>query len=140
MTKLFFASASFFGMTAVLLGAFGAHALKNKLPENLLHSYETAVQYQFIHTLALLAVALFSKQLLTPITGQADSSTSFANLLNGAGISFIVGVVLFSGSLYLLSLTTLRTVGFINIGLLTPIGGLCFVIGWALLLCAAIQQ
>lgn len=132
MAKLFFIAASFFGMSAVILGAFGAHALKSRLTETLLHSYETAVQYQFMHALALLAT--------TAIYQQYAQQLLSTRLLTSASCFFIAGIILFSGSLYLLSLTTLRTLGFINIGIVTPIGGLCFIIGWALLLVTALQQ
>ena len=128
MTRLFLLIASFSGMTAVILGAFGAHALKQRLPANLLHSYETAVQYQFWHALALLAVALLLLQ------------WPASRLLQATGWLFTLGIILFSGSLYLLSLTEVRQIGAISVGPITPMGGLCFIVGWFLLILAAWQN
>jgi len=115
-------------MTAVIFGAFGAHALKQRLPANLLHSYETAVQYQFWHALALLAVALLLLQ------------WPASRLLQATGWLFTLGIILFSGSLYILSLTEVRQIGAISIGPITPMGGLCFIVGWFLLMLAAWQN
>lgn len=128
MTRLFLLIASFSGMTAVILGAFGAHALKQRLPANLLHSYETAVQYQFWHALALLAVVLLLLQ------------WPASRLLQATGWLFTLGIILFSGSLYLLSLTEVRQIGAISVGPITPMGGLCFIVGWFLLILAAWQN
>jgi len=128
MTRLFLLIASFSGMTAVIFGAFGAHALKQRLPANLLHSYETAVQYQFWHALALLAVALLLLQ------------WPASRLLQATGWLFTLGIILFSGSLYILSLTEVRQIGAISIGPITPMGGLCFIVGWFLLMLAAWQN
>lgn len=128
MAKLFLLISAFGGMTAVILGAFGAHALKSRLSETLLHSYETAVQYQFWHTLALLATALLMSQ------------WPASKLLNASGTAFCAGIFLFCGSLYVLSLSSIRHFGFINIGLLTPVGGVCFIIGWLLLFLAVWQH
>lgn len=103
-------------MLAVVLGAFGAHALKAKLSPELLTVYQTAVQYHFYHALGLLAVGVLI--LWMPAT----------TLLKYSGGVMLAGIVLFSGSLYLLSVTGLRLLGAI-----TPIGGLCFIVGWLLL-------
>ena len=110
------------GFLAVAFGAFGAHALKQRLSSEMLAIYHTAVEYQFIHTLALLVVGL-----LIQIWGKSTPLTVSA-------IAFSFGIVVFSGSLYLLSLTGIRWLGAI-----TPIGGIAFLIGWASLLVAAFE-
>ncbi|MEE4660846.1 MAG: DUF423 domain-containing protein [Halieaceae bacterium] len=103
------------GLLAVALGAFGAHALEDRLSAAARSVYETAVHYHFVHTLALLAVGTLSR-------GTAHG------LLRGAGLAFILGLLLFSGSLYALSMTGIRWLGAI-----TPLGGLSFMLGWGLL-------
>ena len=103
-------------MLAVVLGAFGAHALKGRFDDYATGVYETAVQYHFYHSLALLAVALF-------MVHQPQ-----ATLLKSSGWLFTIGLVVFCGSLYLLSFTGIRALGAI-----TPIGGLAFIGGWACL-------
>lgn len=108
-------------MISVLLGAFAAHGLKSKLPENLLNTFETGVHYQFLHSLALLFLALFL-------------SHSINNkFVISAGFLFTTGIFLFSGSLYTLALSEIRTLGHFPIGLITPIGGVSFILGWLLL-------
>ena len=126
--KLFTVFASLSGLTAVLLGAFGAHALKGKLTPELLSAYETGVQYQLWHTLALLAVCALMH------------FSPSAKLLNFSAYLFMLGIVLFSGSLYILATTSLRDIGVIPIGIITPIGGLCFIAGWLLLTTHFIKQ
>ena len=120
MAKLFITLASLSGMSAVILGAFGAHALKNRLDEYALGVFETAVQYHFYHSLALLAVGIIALQ--QPQT----------MLLKSSGWLFLLGIVVFSGSLYLLSVTGVRWLGAI-----TPLGGLAFIAGWACLATAS---
>lgn len=110
---------SVYGFIAVALGAFGAHALKEKLPPEMLAVWRTAVEYQFYHALALLLVGVLSRQL---------QSTS----LNAVGLCFAAGVLLFSGSLYALALSGVR-----GLGAVTPFGGILFLTGWALLLWTA---
>lgn len=107
------------GLLAVAFGAFGAHALKSRFDDYSLGVFETAVQYQFYHSLALLAVALLLMQF--------PSST----LLKSSVTLFVMGIVVFSGSLYLLSFTGIRWLGAI-----TPLGGLAFIAGWACLFTA----
>lgn len=119
MLRGFLMLAAFFGFTGVALGAFAAHGLKNRLSAEYLAIFHTGVMYQLVHTLALLAVALLAVQ----IPGR---------LLTWAGISFVVGILLFSGSLYLLTLT-----GVTALGIITPFGGLAFLIGWLILGLAA---
>lgn len=101
---------------AVVIGAFGAHALKVTLAETGYgETYELAVRYQFYHSFALLVTGL----LMNYFPSQ---------LFKYAGLSFLLGVIFFSGSLYVLSLTGIKVLGAI-----TPIGGLCFIAGWILL-------
>jgi uncharacterized membrane protein YgdD (TMEM256/DUF423 family) len=116
MAKLFVTLASLSGMLAVVLGAFGAHALKARLDAHALGIFQTAVQYHFYHSFALLAVGIIA--LSHPQTA----------LLKSSGFLFLVGIVVFSGSLYLLSITGVRWLGAI-----TPLGGLAFIGGWACL-------
>jgi uncharacterized membrane protein YgdD (TMEM256/DUF423 family) len=102
---------------AVGAGAFGAHGLRGRLDEYAMGIYERAVFYQFIHALGLLAVPLFARlDLLTP-----RASWRVCALL-------LAGILLFSGSLYVLALTGVRT-----FGVVTPFGGLAFILAWALL-------
>lgn len=116
MDKLFAGLAAVSGFLAVGLGAFGAHGLKNRLTEDMLAVYQTGVHYHFYHTLALLGVGLLLRQ----VGNHA--------LLAASGWAFIVGMLLFSGSLYVLSITGVRWLGAI-----TPLGGLAFLVAWALL-------
>ena len=127
MAKLFIQLAALNGALAVMIGAFGAHALKARLTPELLSVYETGVQYHFWHSLALLAVGLLAFQL-------PDSRALMAS-----GIAFIVGIILFSGSLYLLASTDIRQLGFMPVGLITPFGGVSFIIGWLLLLISSFR-
>lgn len=120
MARWYISLAACSGLLAVALGAFGAHALQARLDDYALSVYQTAVQYQFYHSLALFGVGLFC-------LWQPQS-----RLLLGSGVSFIVGLLLFSGSLYLLSITGMRWLGAV-----TPLGGLCFLLGWALLALSA---
>jgi len=112
MPRTFLILAAFFGFTAVALGAFAAHGLKSRLLVEMLTVFQTGVHYQMFHALALLALAVLAKQM------------SSATLL-AAGVLFVLGIVLFSGSLYLLALTGTR-----GLGIITPIGGLAFLGGW----------
>ena len=115
MERFFFTTGAIMAFLAVGLGAFGAHALKNRLTPDMLDIFEVGVRYQMYHALALLAVAW------------ASSRWPESNL-NAAGWAFIIGIVIFSGSLYILSIFGIRWLGAI-----TPIGGLAFLIGWAIL-------
>jgi uncharacterized membrane protein YgdD (TMEM256/DUF423 family) len=119
MLRGFLMLAAFFGFTGVGLGAFAAHGLKSRLTPEYLTIFHTGVTYQLVHTLALLGVAL----LTTQIPGR---------LLTWAGASFAIGILLFSGSLYLLTLT-----GISKLGIVTPFGGLAFLAGWLCLGLAA---
>lgn len=113
MTKLYLSIASLSGVLAVMLGAFGAHGLRDKLTPALMSAYQTGVQYQFYHTLALLAVAILLQRLPNSMWLQAS------------GGLFVVGMLMFSGSLYCLALG-----GPSWLGPITPIGGLCFMLAW----------
>jgi uncharacterized membrane protein YgdD (TMEM256/DUF423 family) len=121
--KVFFGIASIIMFLGVAAGAFGAHALSGYFEQypDLRSSYDTALRYLFIHGLALMAVAWATTR--WPGT-----------LVNSAGFLFIAGIILFSGSLLILSLTGTRWLGAI-----TPIGGLAFLIGWLLLIVAAFR-
>ena len=119
MLRGFLMLAAFFGFTGVALGAFAAHGLKNRLTPEYLTIFHTGVTYQLVHTLALFGVAL----LATQIQGR---------LVTWAGVSFTVGIVLFSGSLYLLTMT-----GISKLGIITPFGGVAFLVGWVCLGLAA---
>jgi uncharacterized membrane protein YgdD (TMEM256/DUF423 family) len=95
---------------SVMAGAFGAHALRSRLSPELLAIFETAARYQMYHALGLIAVALAINQ---------------GRLGNAAGWLMLVGIVLFSGSLYGLALSGIR-----QLGAITPLGGLCFIAAW----------
>ncbi|MCX7065606.1 MAG: DUF423 domain-containing protein [Proteobacteria bacterium] len=103
---------------SVILGAFAAHALKGRLDVAMLGTFQTAVLYQFFHSLALCLLALWLKQLGRPLTLGEPAVI--------AGIAFVVGICFFSGSLYGLALGAPRWLGPI-----TPLGGLAFITGWA---------
>jgi uncharacterized membrane protein YgdD (TMEM256/DUF423 family) len=103
---------------AVVFGAFGAHALRDRLTDKMMAVYQTGSQYQFIHALALILLGIWS--------ANHDSALS-----SGAGWCFTVGTLLFSGSLYALAVTDIRILGAI-----TPFGGLSFIAGW---ICFAIS-
>lgn len=116
MQKLFLLTGSALGALTVMIGAFGAHALKSMLERTgRLETFETAVKYQFYHVLALLVLGL--------LMSRFDHK-----LLNYAGYSFITGVFIFSGSLYILCLTNVG-----KWGAVTPIGGLFLIAGWVML-------
>jgi len=122
LAKLFISIAAASGMLGVVAGAFGAHALRGRLDDRMLQVFDTAVQYQMYHSVALLGIGLLALQMPE------------LPLLKNAGWLFILGIVIFSGSLYLLALTGQRA-----LGMVTPIGGLAFVAGWACLAFAAWQ-
>ncbi len=115
--KLFIQLAAVFGALAVIIGAFGAHGLKERIPADLMAVYQTGVQYHFYHVLALLAVGLIAAQ------------TPPSSWLNISGWAFVVGILIFSGSLYVLAISGIRWLGAI-----TPIGGVAFIVGWIALL------
>ncbi|WP_070884718.1 DUF423 domain-containing protein [Pseudomonas argentinensis] len=115
MVRLWLLLSAFAGFTGVALGAFAAHGLKSRLSAEYLAVFQTGTHYQLIHALALLGVAILA--LVAP-----------GRLVNLAGTCFAVGILLFSGSLYLLTLS-----GIGKLGIITPIGGLAFLAGWTCL-------
>jgi len=122
MHKTFLTLASLLGALSVALGAFGAHGLKKIVPPETVQTFQTGVQYQFYHTIALFLAAILYKEFPN-------------NFLVWAGYAFIAGIVLFSGSLYLLTaLHDTQSVGLRRIGIITPFGGLLFILGWIFLL------
>jgi uncharacterized membrane protein YgdD (TMEM256/DUF423 family) len=114
------------GALAVVLGAFGAHGLRARVTPDLLEVYETAVRYHFYHALALVLAGVWADRV---------GSTVVPPGLVGAAIFFIAGIAVFSGSLYLLVLTGARWLGAI-----TPIGGVALIVGWLLLVRAALAR
>ncbi|AYG10352.1 DUF423 domain-containing protein [Pseudomonas fluorescens] len=119
MLRGFLMLAAFFGFTGVALGAFAAHGLKKSLSAEYLAIFHTGVTYQLVHALALFGVALLAAHMP-------------GRLVLWAGVSFSIGILLFSGSLYLLT-----TIGIGKLGIITPFGGLAFLIGWLCLGLAA---
>lgn len=120
-------SAALFGGLAVILGAFGAHALKEKLEPSSLAVFDTAVKYQFYHALALIAVFLLNER-------------SAHRYYRYAATCFTIGICLFSGSLYLLSTASLTGLSLKALGPITPLGGLFFIAGWVLLLLSTLKK
>jgi uncharacterized membrane protein YgdD (TMEM256/DUF423 family) len=114
-------AAALSGMLAVVAGAFGAHGLRDKVTPDQISAWTTASQYHLLHSVVLLALALFSAR--TDVSIRAPASL------------FLTGIVLFSGSIYLLVLTGQRWLGPV-----TPLGGLCLIAGWASLLWLARSQ
>ena len=122
VSKLFLTLGALAGMLAVMLGAFGAHALRAKLTPDLLAVYNTAVQYHFWHALGLVAIGIVAIHL--PASAP----------LKWAGWLMLTGVLVFSGSLYLLAITGARWLGAI-----TPLGGTAFIVSWALFAVAIVR-
>jgi uncharacterized membrane protein YgdD (TMEM256/DUF423 family) len=122
MAKLFILMGSIVMALSVAIGAFGAHGLEPRLSERMMKNYQTGVQYHMIHGIGLIIVGLVALKLTS------------SSILNGAGWSFLIGIILFSGSLYAMALT-----GVTKLGAITPIGGLAFIVGWVLLGLAAVR-
>ncbi len=122
MIKLFLSLGSINALLAVMLGAFGAHGLKNRLSADMIEIFETGVQYHFYHALGLLAVGLLAYHL-------PESAW-----LRWSGWLMLAGIVIFSGSLYLLSVSGIRWLGAI-----TPIGGTAFIAAWILCTVAVLK-
>ncbi|GAA0340128.1 DUF423 domain-containing protein [Bacillus carboniphilus] len=120
--KIFLFLAALNGFLAVALGAFGAHGLEGKIPDKYLETWKTGVTYQMFHAGGLIAVAL--------LIAKSGASAS----LTWAGWLFFIGILLFSGSLYILSVTQIKVLGAI-----TPLGGVAFLIGWVLLMIYALK-
>lgn len=117
MMRFALAAGAVYGLFAVCLGAFGAHALSSRLSDNMQAIWHTAEQYQFYHALALLAVGLLLRQGLTGAS------------MTTAAVCFALGTLIFSGSLYVLAFTDIKILGAI-----TPIGGVLLIVGWIALL------
>lgn len=123
MIRIFLALAAISGGLSVAAGAFASHALREKLTERALEIFETAARYQMYHAIALLLVALLLSSASLPQPS-----------LVAAGWAFIIGIAIFSGSLYALSLTNIKVLGAI-----TPLGGAAFLVGWGCLAYAALS-
>jgi len=123
MIKLFILLGAINAALAVMLGAFGAHGLKDKLTEHMLSVFQTGVQYHFYHALGLFAVAFVASQ-------YPESA-----LVKWSGWTMLAGIILFSGSLYVLSLSGVRWLGAI-----TPLGGVAFIIAWCLLAISVVKN
>ncbi len=122
MERLFVMIGALSGGIGVAAGAFGAHALRARLEPRMLEVFETGARYQMYHALAMLAAAW----VVTRFPG---------SMANASGWLFLAGTVLFSGSLYMMAFTGIRALGAI-----TPIGGVCFIAGWACLALAALRR
>jgi uncharacterized membrane protein YgdD (TMEM256/DUF423 family) len=122
MSKTILMTASILMALAVAIGAFGAHGLKTLLSAEMLQTYKTGVEYHFYHSLGLLLIGVLSVSLQS-------------NLLNWSAIFLFAGIVLFSGSLYILAMTGIKWLGAI-----TPLGGLSFILGWVLLAIAVFKD
>ncbi|WP_016949928.1 DUF423 domain-containing protein [Anabaena sp. PCC 7108] len=121
MTQIFLTVAAIFGGLSVAGGAFGAHALREKISERSLEIFDTGARYQMYHALALLLIAILMSRLESPPTTLVVS-----------GWLFIVGVVIFSGSLYAISLTGIK-----SLGAIAPLGGIALMAGWGVLAISA---
>ncbi|WNF37232.1 DUF423 domain-containing protein [Bacillaceae bacterium IKA-2] len=123
MLKLFLLIGSINMVLAVGLGAFGAHGLQARLSERMLEIYQTGVQYHMIHAVGILIIALVAERLGSP------------GMLLWAGWAMFLGIIFFSGSLYVLSISGIKILGAI-----TPIGGVFFIVAWVLLALSALKN
>lgn len=122
MSKFILMTASVFLALAVAIGAFGAHGLKTYLSTEMIQIYKTGVEYHFYHSLGLLFIGVIA--------------ISFpSELLKWSAISLVAGIILFSGSLYVLAISGVKWIGAI-----TPFGGISFIAGWALLFLAVLKK
>jgi uncharacterized membrane protein YgdD (TMEM256/DUF423 family) len=127
MNKRIILTAAILGILAVSLGAFGAHALKVRVSEEAVGLWKTGVEYHFYHTLALLALG--------------QMSTANSRYVRISSYCFLAGVILFSGSLYLLALREVFQANYGSIlGPVTPLGGLLFILGWFCLILAVVKN
>jgi uncharacterized membrane protein YgdD (TMEM256/DUF423 family) len=128
MHKRFVTAGTLLGAIAVALGAFGAHGLKKIVSVETVQVFQTGVQYQMYHALALLVTGLLYEK-CSP------------KLVKTAGTLFIVGIILFSGSLYLITAgKAAEIISLDKAGIITPFGGLCFIAGWVFLFIAAMKN
>lgn len=116
MSKFLISCGALSAALSVILGAFAAHALKSRMPPETLAVFQTGVQYQFYHSLGLILIGLIVQV------------TKASALLTSAGWLMLAGILLFSGSLYLISFSGIR-----SLGLITPVGGTAFIVAWLLL-------
>ena len=123
MTTKYVVTGAVYALLAVAFGAFGAHALEARLSESMLATYETGIRYQMYHALGLILIGLLGDK----SSGQQALAWS-ARLLH-------IGILVFSGSLYVLTLT-----GFTKLGMITPIGGVAFIAGWVMLILAVTRS
>lgn len=122
--KFFLIAGAVNALLSVAFGAFGAHLLEGRVADKYLDTWQTAVQYQMFHAVGLMVIAiLMSSSLLGPLGS-----------LNWAGYLMLAGIVIFSGSLYVLSLT-----GISILGAITPIGGVAFIAAWVMIIVAAVK-
>ena len=122
MSKTILMTASILLTLAVAIGAFGAHGLKSHLSETMLQTYKTGVEYHFYHALGLMLIGVLSLSIPS-------------GLINWSAIFLTAGIILFSGSLYILAITGIKWLGAI-----TPLGGLSFIAGWVLLFVAVFKK
>lgn len=129
MHKNYFIAAALFGGSAVALGAFGAHGLQKMTSDpSVLHGFETGVQYQMYHAITLLLTGAWAERNPDKWVGRA-------------AFCFILGILLFSGSLYLLTFLKIQESSAVKfVGPVTPIGGLLFIMGWLCLLVAVLRK
>ena len=122
--KFFLIAGAVNALLSVAFGAFGAHLLEGRVADKYLDTWQTAVQYQMFHAVGLMVIAiLMSSSLLGPLGS-----------LSWAGYLMLAGIVIFSGSLYVLSLT-----GISILGAITPIGGVAFIAAWVMVIIAAVK-
>ena len=127
MHKRFVTTGAILGAIAVALGAFGAHGLKKIVDAETVQTFQTGVQYQMYHSLALLAAGLLYEK-------------CSQKLIRIAGVLFIIGIILFSGSLYVLTAGRAGEMSsFDKFGIITPFGGISFIAGWVFLFLAAMK-
>lgn len=127
MQKAFLVATALAGLTSVIFGAFGAHSLRSHIGADQLHAWETGVQYQIYHALALFMCFLYLRK---------EQSVTIRN----AGICFMLGILCFSGSLYLLATKEMTGIPGMILGPVTPIGGFFFIAGWSLVLVQALKS
>jgi uncharacterized membrane protein YgdD (TMEM256/DUF423 family) len=128
MHKRFITTGALLGAIAVALGAFGAHGLKKIVPSETVQTFQTGVQYQMYHALALLLTGILYEKCYQ----------KFARI---AGILFMIGIILFSGSLYLLTAgKAAETTSLDKAGIITPLGGVAFIAGWLFLFLSAMKK
>ncbi len=123
MTKRFIITVGIMGVLSIIMGAFGAHIISGKISEKYMDIYNTGTDYLMFHALALLALTFMNRYI----------SRAYLNTIY---YFFVIGVVLFSGSLLVISLSELTGMGIGSLGILTPIGGLLLIIGWIILIFA----